>query len=638
MSESMAISDGVNQARRIFFEEGRLPDGLVNDIVLKSWQRCTREGRKVSDIVVFNRMQRDEISILLERNRRLISAAEMVILRLAKAVKGTGYNIALTDNSGMCIANGPAEDKRHMMFRAFLPGVDLSEQAIGTNAMSAAMTEGRVLGIFGQEHFFMQNQHLQCVAAPVFGPEGTLLGSIDISRDAPSVGPQFGAVSLMLDSAAAIEASLLLQIPAHLIVCLNWHTEALGRTSGALIAFGADGEILATNRAARQLCGIESPSGLLRRYEDFFLGGYTAFMESIRMANRPVQLMLQSGLQLFALALPAGRAETVHSRPLRDVIVGTGMPEFGDAGVQQSMARSARALGAGLPILIQGETGTGKEVAARALHAGSAAARGPFVAINCGAIPRDLIEGELFGYADGAYTGARRGGAKGKIEEADGGTLFLDEIGDMPLDLQTRLLRVLESREVTRLGESTPRRLTIQVLSATHQDLDTLVAEHRFRNDLFFRLNGMRLYLPPLRQRSDLPALIDTVLRDENMEPGRIAPQSRTLLEQHQWPGNVRELRTALRFARAMTDAYETILPEHLPDAITDVSAQHGRCAVVSPAPALPRIAPPSKQLKELESDMIGRALAEASGNISRAARQLGISRSTLHRWMNKNK
>jgi transcriptional regulator of acetoin/glycerol metabolism len=634
MPEMIPPSAAVSQARQLFFEQGASPNGLVHDAVWRSWQRCTEHGRKAGETVIFNSLKRNETATLLERNRQLIKASETVMLRLAKAMRGTGYNIILTNHAGVCIANGPSEDCGDLIRQAFRPGVDLSEHAIGTNAMTASMAEGRPIGIFGREHFFSQNQNFQCVAAPIFDPKGTLLGSIDISRDSPLPHRQFGAMSLMLDCAAAIETSLFLQMPAHLSVSLGWRAETFGRFSAAILAFGKDGEVLAISRAARRLLGIGADQGSFR-YQDLFHGNYAGFFDAIKTSDQPAQLTLQSGLPLFAqpLFFKQAAATATLSRPAGVPIRQLVMPEFGDAEVQISLQRSARALGAGLPILIHGETGTGKEVAAHALHTNSAAVDGPFVAINCGAIPRDLIEGELFGYADGAYTGARRGGAKGKIEEANGGTLFLDEIGDMPLDLQTRLLRVLESREVTRLGESTARKLNIQVISATHQDLDTLVREQRFRADLYYRLNGILLSLPPLRTRNNLSALIAALLSEEGIDAARLTPESAAALETYRWPGNTRELRTTLRFAKAMAEDREPILLAHFPDAL------HGSGSMPLTSPRLPSAAVPgaSKQLKELESEVINNALHEAKGNISGAARQLGISRSTLHRWLNKN-
>jgi transcriptional regulator of acetoin/glycerol metabolism len=436
-------------------------------------------------------------------------------------------------------------------------------------------------------------------------------------------------LSLIVDGAAAIEAALFQQQRAHLALTLHWRKDGSDHPGGAMLAFGPDGEVLGASRGARRLLELaDATAGL--RFEHLFQESYAACVSAFDAHPGPRPLSLQSGLLVYARAMGAPREP--FAVPARGGRREAPLPDFGDAGVKLALQRSLRALQAGLPVSLQGETGTGKEVAARALHAHSGASEGPFIAINCGAIPRDLIEGELFGHADGAYTGARRGGARGKIEEADGGTLFLDEIGDMPLELQTRLLRVLESREVIRLGEIRARKVDFQLVSATHQDLEALVSAQRFRSDLYFRLSGMQLHLPPLRQRSDLPALIDVLLAEEGIAADRLAPDCRAALVACSWPGNTRQLRTALRFAGAMADPGEPIGLQHLPDRVRiGAAAEPGHDLVAGPGA-------PSTQLKELADEVINRALVQADGNVSNAARQLGISRATLHRWLNKQR
>jgi sigma-54 dependent transcriptional regulator, acetoin dehydrogenase operon transcriptional activator AcoR len=619
----------ITRARQLFFERGTVPDGLVHDAILRSWQRCEQRGRRTGEAIVFNPVRRSGLDALLDRHRQLVQVSEPAIRQLARSMSGTGYGIILTDSAGICLAaHGPIETCGTPMRQALRQGVDLSENAIGTNAMCAAMAEARPIGIFGAEHYFSQHQSFQCFAAPIFSPQGSLLGAIDISRDTP--GPQFGTLSMVLDCAATIENALLLALPSHTVLGLHWRADAAEQSGPALLAFDADGAISALNRAARRLLGLgQGPLHL--HYRDLFCGSYGELLDGLGASPRAVSLVLQSGLRIFgsagsparpvaiAVPSPAGRS----AEPVR-------LPEFGDAAIQGDLGRAVRALNAGLPVMITGETGTGKEVAAQALHRCSAGAPGPFVAINCGAIPRELIEGELFGYTDGAFTGARRGGAKGRIEEANGGTLFLDEIGDMPLDLQTRLLRVLESREVTRLGESRPRTLAIQLISATHQDLDRMVGEGRFRSDLYFRLSGMPLSLLPLRQRRDLDSLIDTLLAAEDILASRLTPSARQVLLGHDWPGNARELRTALKFARAMAEDGADIGPEHLPP-------MRGRAhaPVAEPTSANTAVvasAVLTRPLRELEEASIRAALAAEGGNVSAASRRLGISRATLHR------
>ena len=618
----------VGRARQLFFEEGTLPSGLVNDAVWRSWQRCASGGSRAGDVVPFNPVGGSGVAELLEVNRNLIAAAQPTFRRLAQAFRGSAYGLLLTDRTGMGVAvHGPIDECGKLLRQALRPGVDLSERSVGTNAMAAAMAEERAVAVLGAEHYLVQNSSFQCVAAPIFGPDGGLVGSVDITRDTPM--PQFGVLSLIVDGAAAIEAALFQQQRAHLVLTLHWRSDGSDHSGGAMLAFGPDGEVLGASHGARRMLELaDATAGLC--FEHLFQGSYAACVSAFGAHPGARPLSLQSGLRVYARAMrtPRDPVAVAARAGRRDAL----LPDFGDAGLKLALQRSLRALQAGLPVSLQGETGTGKEVAARALHACSGAGDGPFIAINCGAIPRDLIEGELFGHADGAYTGARRGGARGKIEEADGGTLFLDEIGDMPLELQTRLLRVLESREVTRLGESRARKVDFQLVSATHQDLEALVSAQRFRSDLYFRLSGMQVHLPPLRQRSDLAALIDVLLAEEGIAADRLAPDCRAALAACPWPGNTRQLRTALRFAGAMADPGEPIGLQHLPDHVRiGAAAKPGHDLVAGPGA-------PSTQLKELADEVINRALVQADGNVSNAARQLGISRATLHRWLNKQR
>jgi transcriptional regulator of acetoin/glycerol metabolism len=285
-------------------------------------------------------------------------------------------------------------------------------------------------------------------------------------------------------------------------------------------------------------------------------------------------------------------------------------PLGGDNALNHQFDIAYKAFRAGIPVLLQGETGTGKEVFARSLHE-AWKADAPFVAINCSAIPESLIEAELFGYTDGTFTGGRKGGAKGRIEEANGGTLLLDEIGDMPVSLQTRLLRVLQERQVTRLGSSESNPLDVRIVSATHCDLVQLIGERNFREDLYFRLNGVQVHLPALRERQDLGHLIQTLL----LRYGRcrLSLESLKLIRAQRWPGNIRQLEQTLRLACALAGEGEEILPEHLP-------------ACTPPG------APPISSLKAAEQKTIQEALHANRGNVSATAIALGISRTTLHK------
>jgi transcriptional regulator of acetoin/glycerol metabolism len=298
-------------------------------------------------------------------------------------------------------------------------------------------------------------------------------------------------------------------------------------------------------------------------------------------------------------------------RPGLDALAG------GDAAMAERVRLARRLLDRGLPILLQGETGTGKDAFARAMHGESVRRDAPFIAVNCAAIPATLLDAELFGYAPGTFTGGLKEGKPGRIAAADGGTLFLDEIGDMPLELQTRLLRVLADGEVAPLGGGAPRRVDFSLICATHRDLDRLVAEGGFRQDLYYRIAGATIALPALRQRSDIAELAQAFLAAEH--PGvTLSAPALALIAVHAWPGNIRQLRHALTFAA--------------------LTCRDGRIAATDlPAPAGPQTCPaqpsPLRQAAgAAERVRILSALAATGGRVAGAARLLGVSRATLHR------
>ncbi|VFT49889.1 transcriptional regulator [Pseudomonas aeruginosa] len=282
-----------------------------------------------------------------------------------------------------------------------------------------------------------------------------------------------------------------------------------------------------------------------------------------------------------------------------------------------------------MPLLLNGETGSGKEAFAKAVHLAGPRAEQAFVALNCAAIPETLIESELFGYRGGSFTGARKEGMRGKLQQADGGTLFLDEIGDMPLALQTRLLRVLEERRVVPLGGE-PEDVDVRLISATHRDLAGLVADGRFREDLYYRLNGMVVSLPPLRERSDREELLDYLLAEEARgQRIQLDGEVRQGLLAYRWPGNVRQMRTVLRTLVALCEDGRVGLRD-LPADIRQALAALPPAAA-APAPAA------SNSLDDAERAALLAALDGQRWHVSRVAEQLGISRNTLYRKLRRH-
>jgi sigma-54 dependent transcriptional regulator, acetoin dehydrogenase operon transcriptional activator AcoR len=282
-----------------------------------------------------------------------------------------------------------------------------------------------------------------------------------------------------------------------------------------------------------------------------------------------------------------------------------------------------------VPVMIQGPTGAGKEMFARALHAASDRAAMPFVALNCAAIPESLIESELFGYRSGAFTGARKEGMKGKILQSSGGTLFLDEIGDMPVGLQTRLLRVLEEQEVIPLGTETALKVDLRVICASHQNLRAMIARGEFREDLYYRLNGITLELPPLALRTDKERLIREFLAAETSDsrPAAIEVDAFEQLLAYRWPGNVRELRNVIRTALAICDGGVVRLRD-LPSEVRDSDSAQKSGQKSEQSGQIQQLTQPQPD----EREGLLRCLRECDGNMSLAARKLGISRNTLYR------
>jgi transcriptional regulator of acetoin/glycerol metabolism len=307
----------------------------------------------------------------------------------------------------------------------------------------------------------------------------------------------------------------------------------------------------------------------------------------------------------------------------------TAAATFHDPRLLAHLATARRVVTGGTPLLLRAETGAGKEVFARAVHTSGARADGPFVAINCASLPETLIEAELFGYRAGAFTGAEKGGRRGKIAQSDGGTLFLDEIGDMPLALQARLLRVLDERMVTPLGTDEAKPVDFQLISASHRNLAEMVAEGTFREDLFYRLAGIELQIPPLRERTDRAEIIRNLLLEEGRADGALTSAAWDLLLRHPWPGNLRQLHHVLRSAVALAGG-SPLGVEHFPSLNGPAPAESPAAQVAALQPEL--LSPHDAQ----ERHSLLNALEAQRWNVSHVAKSLGVSRNTLYRRMHK--
>ncbi|WP_284618896.1 sigma-54-dependent Fis family transcriptional regulator [Aquabacterium humicola] len=650
------------------------------EAIVQSHERCTAFGLSRIDRADHARVIRADLGVARERNRRLYEHAAPVMEMLLEQIIATESMIVLTDTQGTVLHSVGHDDfLRRASKVALAPGANWAEASKGTNAIGTALVTEQPTLVHADEHFMRENGFLTCSASPIFDPRGNMLGVLDVSGDQRSY--HHHTMGLVKMSARMIENHWLSDHFRHALR-LHFHArpEFIGTLMEGILALGRDGRFLGANRCALDQLGISGAALRMTSVTSLLGVPLAVLIDHFRQPlAAPLALHLPDGRQVHVHArfnwptwhalgttddaedVPAtALVETPRPQPTTAPTIGqaaapvTGLRYLhnGDPQMEAVTAKVRRVLDRDIPILVLGETGTGKELLARAIHQDSARARQPFVAVNCASIPETLIESELFGYEEGAFTGARRKGAVGKIVQAHGGTLFLDEIGDMPLSLQARLLRVLQERQVTPLGGGKAVPVDIMLVAATHRPLREMIAAQTFREDLYYRINGLVVKLPPLRDRSDLDAIVQKLLRAEC--GGRLPALSEdvmALLRGYHWPGNIRQLANVLRTAAVMAGPDAVITRAHLSDDFIEdatlaaasaapVAAATAAGVAAPAATATPEAAPPdgASTLEALELQTIRRILDECGGNISVASKRLGISRNTIYRklrWRN---
>ena len=649
----------LRRARQSLIEQGRCPEGLVSGPVARSWQRSLAHGLQpmgrldLPDPAADGQLRRAQAV-----SHDLIAHSSPVMEFLFEQVRHSGSVVVLADRSGMLVHSlGDADFVSRAERVALRCGASWHERHRGTNAIGTALAEDKAVEIHGAEHFLDRNTFLTCAAAPIASASGELMGILDISGDHRGAHPH--TLGLVATAARMIENRLLAaSCRRELRLHLHARPEGIGTLAEGILALSPDGWIVGANRAALALLRIRPVDLRATALDNVAETPLQALLARARQRPGEAQpLRLQDGRVLYAqlhadphaVTIPFGNAPAVatdcsesamEARP-QDALARL---DTGDSRWHLAAEKARRVLQKSISVLILGESGVGKELFARACHDSGPRRAGPFVAINCASIPEHLIESELFGYAPGAFTGARREGLPGRLRQAHGGTLFLDEIGDMPLALQSHLLRVLQERQVTPLGGGKPVDVDFTLICATHHPLREEAAAGRFRNDLYWRINGLTLVLPPLRERTDFGALTARLLID--LCPDRrltIAADLMDAFRAHAWPGNLREYASILRTACALISNDESRIGwEHLADDIAEELRSAGR-ARQKPTEADPpprsgdepsrqRTDQPPRNLRELSRAAIAVALEQRRGNVSQAARDLGISRQTLYR------
>ncbi|WP_164935622.1 sigma-54-dependent Fis family transcriptional regulator [Bradyrhizobium guangzhouense] len=605
----MASLSASNHVARVLSVANHVADVDASSRIENSWRRClishkldpARQGPPQT-------LTEAEIRHVAEPMEETIRLLTPELDDLARVLRDTGYCVNLADaNATMLFSRLPGEaDARMFMDWKIYTGSNFAETFEGTNGLGTCLAERKPILVHRDEHFRAQWHMFSCAVAPLFDQAGRLAGAVNITscrEDLERAAHQL-ALAVTMEATRRMEGAIFREHFRN-----AWIATVPGDGGSGLLAYDDDHRIVGACRAARALLGLTD--GLIASGID--LSRYIK-LDHARGVDELVELRRADGRALGqSHVVPPLRARSSALR--RDVPVDRFDALHRLAGGDPDLVKSVQRLRSigdhNLPVLLHGETGVGKDVFARAIHAASNRARNNYVALNCAAMPESLIDAELFGYEAGAFTGARRDGSKGLIAQADGGTLFLDEIGDMPIALQTRLLRVLENREVWPLGALKPVPVDIRLISATHRDLGRMAEQGAFRADLYFRLRGMEVRLPALRERADRDDIIRQIAREEAPNC-RLSAEAWAMLSAYPYPGNMRQLRHVLRLAGCTAE--DGIIM----DADLDLPPFGGKAV--------------ETDLEAAERATIIAALRKHGGRVTEAARALKLSRATLYR------
>lgn len=590
-------------------------------LIQESWSRCRDYGLTHQSTPRFDPPTPGDLSALLESRQALVQTTHQEVLPYYGTIlSNSNCLIMLADDQGRLLQSWG--DQRFIEPRqaaGFVAGASWLERYTGTNAIGTALSCGQAVHIQHDEHFLKANRFMTGSASPIFDEQRRMIAVLDVSSD--SYLPPAHTLGMVKMMSQSVENRLILKLFSDQYHLLSFNTslDNLDSPWAGLVVFDEQGHVVSANRRADNLLGQPLTYGAIEQLFDVPL------QQLLNQPDgQPFSLRTSSHYRFHARVRRPVRPAPIQPRDFRPQVAQSTPQEphlhalsMGDLRMDKAIRQAERLLEKDIPILIQGETGAGKEVFVKALHHASSRASQPFIAVNCAAIPAELVESELFGYEKGAFTGASQKGHIGLIRKAHKGTLFLDEIGDMPLRVQARLLRVLQERCVQPLGSSELHPVDVRLVSATNRPLRQDVDSGQFRADLYYRISGLNLELPPLRERSDKQALFQK-LWEQHREPHQRAGISREVLElfqHHPWPGNLRQLSSVLQVALAMADD-QPIRAEHLPDDFfLDLPTDTHQ-------PAHP----------EPESEDLASQYQACGGNISYLARHLGLSRNTLYK------
>jgi len=648
----------IRQDWEYFVTHGRISDnGVVRVEVLSSWQRCRDRG-----IDPFNShsssLTSKALKARLKENRGFLDIAVPLLEALVESIKGSGFRVDLFDKDlYLLVQYGDKDVLRISETRGSFVGVCRNEASSGTNAINLAALLGKPVQLVGPEHYNEQLHYWTCSAAPVFSSEGEMLGVINI---AGQLGLRHQhTLGMVMFLAKAIEYSLRQRkLTAEVETANKYIRGIIESMTEGLMVVDEKGQISLINKVASVLLNLD-PTNVVGAPIEEVLGPGNPFSGVHRRGEPLVDREIVMDLSGKRRTL-VGTIRSVENESGVKGVVGvfrsintakgfiknlTGLKAhftfedlIGESdGFKRAVQLAQQAAQLPSNILLQGESGTGKELFAQAIHNASPYCDGPFVALNCAAIPSELIESELFGYEGGAFTGARKEGRPGKFELAEGGTLFLDEISSMPLNMQAKLLRALQNKSIMRVGGLVEIPFSARIVAATNQDLWSEVRLNNFREDLFYRINVVSIFIPPLRERrEDIPLLVNHLCAKHGNRLKvelSCSEEAMGLLLSYNWPGNVRELENVIERSAVMAISRGSYRIEkqdivNYPGIREHTSFQQDpRCMTDVPANGV---------LSQIERDAIINALRATGGNVSKAAKVLGIPRNTLYRKMSR--
>lgn len=606
------------------FLQGENVDTEVSPSIYRSWQRSLAyqiDHKRISLDPIFSA---PVIQERRELEETLIRAGKPVLPYLFSLIGSKDFTVILGGKDGFILeASGDAPFMNKAQKVHLAPGADWNETVRGTNAIGTALSENAPMTVWGWEHFIQENQFLACWAAPIRDQAGKPIGVLDISGEVKNARPNMLEITMI--GASLIEKNLML---LDLKKQLQFYQEGFNVASELIqqgfISIDRQGIIKDINSIGASLLGRKRDDIIGRQASELFSSpkGWSVQNQHLNLRSKEISGKdIDSSLTSISDTAGEFLGAIGTIQPTKLTLSTSQSLWIGRSPQSQKLQERARkAALTNSAVLIHGESGTGKEIIARTIHQMSNRINGPFVALNCAALPSSLVESELFGYADGAFTGARRGGQAGKFELANEGTIFLDEIGDMPLHVQVSLLRVLQEKEVIRVGGTKAQKIDVRIIAATNKDLVALIKEEKFRLDLYYRLKVVTLETPPLRERPEdiwdfVPHFVHKICESLGKSPLGVSDKVYTRFLSHSWPGNVRELENCIESMVALADGpvlTEDDLPEELQKAETPIEAE--------------------TLLDQQTKQAIQLALAQSKGRIAPAARLLGIGRNTLYR------